>query len=307
MMASINIDLEFFDNPKVMRLISRLGQRSIESLLRLWCHVGRYSPEGGRLGDLSEDELESLTVWTGDRGMFVSTLLELHFLHRDSQGLYVHDWLEHEGHLAMYKERGRKMANARWAGHRKRQSEISQSTTASRDPDENAASNAYSNAVSMKNDAASNAYSNAKAVQYITTTTTAGGETPSPADVQEAALSPEAADVWDYWIGARTRAGLKTLSQQDKPGAARWAAEILAGRIAMPDYRLAVDNLLADPEARVKYSLGGLLRRVDIWINRTPQATQASSSAPSPEDDSWVGQGLRLQAEALGADLASLR
>jgi hypothetical protein len=132
-----------------------------------------------------------------------------------------------------------------------------------------------------------------------------GGD-PSSAEVQEAALSPEAAEVWDYWVQAREAAGLKTLSRQDKPAAARWAAEILAGRLDMPDYRLTVDNLLADPEARIKYSLGGLLRRIDLWINRTPRAIQSAPSAPPPEDYSWVGKGFRSQAKALGIDLDAL-
>jgi hypothetical protein len=104
---------------------------------------------------------------------------------------------------------------------------------------------------------------------------------------------------------------LQTVSTYGKTAAARWAADIIAGRLDMEIYRRAVDNLMADPEARLKYTLDGLRNQVDIWVNRAPQVVQAAQAAPKaaspPEDESWVGKGLRMQAAAMGIDLASLR
>lgn len=113
-MPYLNLDLDYFSHPKTRRLIGLLGRGSEALPLRLWCYVGKYHPGDGRLSDYSAQAIESILEFYGEPGKAVEALLSVGFLHKDSQGYYVHDWLEHEGHIQALKERSKKMNEKRW-------------------------------------------------------------------------------------------------------------------------------------------------------------------------------------------------
>ena len=56
----MNVDIRpsvtFFDHPKTIRLIERLGLEGAWALLRLWVFTAQYRPDG-RLNDLDEEDI----------------------------------------------------------------------------------------------------------------------------------------------------------------------------------------------------------------------------------------------------------
>lgn len=113
-MASLNIDLNFFEHPKVKRLRGMVGPEAEVYLLRLWAYVGLYFPDDGLLKEHGALEVEGLVNWRGKPQALLQALIKTGFLKKTSAGYMIHDWKEHEGHLSAYREKARKAALARW-------------------------------------------------------------------------------------------------------------------------------------------------------------------------------------------------
>ena len=113
-MSSINLDFDFFDHPKVKRLIARLGRGAEVLPVRLWCYCGKYHCEDGNLLGYSDIEIEQLIGWWGQAGECVKGLDGL-FIHAIEGGWAVHEWLEYQGHITAYKSKATKMRAARLA------------------------------------------------------------------------------------------------------------------------------------------------------------------------------------------------
>lgn len=118
-MPSINLDVNYFDHMKAMRLEARLGNGADGLPVRLWTYVGRQKPETGILEMLPE-EIERVCRWWGGKGELVKAMVEIGFIEREGEIYIVHDWLEHSGHLATFKKRAIKAARKRWGAKRKR-------------------------------------------------------------------------------------------------------------------------------------------------------------------------------------------
>lgn len=161
-MASINLDLNYFDHQKAMRLEARLGNGADVLPIRLWAYVGRQNPEHGRLAML-EAELERICRWWGDKGAMVAAMCEIGFLERDGDFFIIHDWFDHSGHLAQFKKRAQKAARKRWGVKRK-------------------SSNATSNAKAMSKQSPSRAvpYLPNKHNQHLTSPQRKGFQKPIP-------------------------------------------------------------------------------------------------------------------------------
>lgn len=155
-MPSINVDLNFFSHRKAIRLSGQLGDQAITCLLRLWCYVGQHDPEFGSLGDMLDYEIEHVSNWRGDQGVFVRALISIGLLDIIDGKAFVHGWTEHARHLIVYRNRAKRAAVVKWESHK----------------NNGASSNASSNASSMLQAdslveksiayASSNASSNAK-------------------------------------------------------------------------------------------------------------------------------------------------
>lgn len=115
-MPSLNLDLNYFDNIKTIRLKGRLGEGAELLPIKLWIHCGKHHPANGVLNNYTDDEIEKICGWEGKQGAMIRAMEELNFLQKTSGGWQVNDWLVHEGHLAAYEKRARNAANARW-GH----------------------------------------------------------------------------------------------------------------------------------------------------------------------------------------------
>jgi len=122
-MASLNLELEYFSHPKVIRLICLLGRGAEVLPLRLWAYCGKYHAQDGRLTGYSGQEIEARIEWWGKTGEAIKALIEcgqhigrLGFLESLPNGGYqCHDWLEHQGHIIVFKERSRMAAKKRWS------------------------------------------------------------------------------------------------------------------------------------------------------------------------------------------------
>lgn len=113
-MASLNLDLNYFDHVKTLRLAARLGPGSEVIPVRLWTYAGKHHPEDGKLA-LLEAELEHVCAWWGEKGAMVPALVEIGFLEKFGEFFQVHDWLDHSGHLAAFKKRAKNAAKKRWS------------------------------------------------------------------------------------------------------------------------------------------------------------------------------------------------
>jgi len=117
-MASLNVDLNYFDHPKTMRLVARLGHGADVLPIRLWAYIGRHHPESGCLA-LLESEFEHICGWWGEKGDMLTAMIEIGFVKREGNLFEVNDWHEHSGHLASFKKRAKKAARKRWGIKRK--------------------------------------------------------------------------------------------------------------------------------------------------------------------------------------------
>lgn len=114
-MPYLNLDLDFFDHRKTRRLVLALGRGSEALLIRLWCYVARHHAEHGRLTDYSPGEIETLAGWIGKPGRFIEAMTLSGFMERTDSGWSLKNWLEHQGHIAAFRARGKAMAEARWS------------------------------------------------------------------------------------------------------------------------------------------------------------------------------------------------
>jgi hypothetical protein len=80
----------------------------------MWCYTARYYSETGRLTGLPGPEIEAVCRWDGEKGKAVKAMVECGWLDLTPEGDYqVHDWQEHEGHIARYKVRAKTAVAAR--------------------------------------------------------------------------------------------------------------------------------------------------------------------------------------------------
>ncbi len=114
-MPYLNLDLDYFSHPKVVRLVGLLGVEHVAIPIRLWCYVGKYHPATGMLQAYSVMELESVLQWSGQSGQLVEALLKIKLLEKKKDGYLIHDWLDHAGHLMAFKKRAITAAKKRWA------------------------------------------------------------------------------------------------------------------------------------------------------------------------------------------------
>jgi len=94
----------------------RLGDRSFFNLVSLWSFVAMNKPDGN-LSELDAEDIEIAADWEGDGGLFFKTLIELKFIDKSDDGVFIHDWKDHNGFASHSKERSEKAkmaAETRW-------------------------------------------------------------------------------------------------------------------------------------------------------------------------------------------------
>ncbi len=120
-MPYLNLDLDYFTHPKTIRLVALCGEGSDIFPIRLWAYCAKYHALKGKLEGYSVEEIEHIIGWKGESGKLINALVKVNFLHKDANvNFYVHDWIEHEGHIITFKERSQKANKARWGGGKRR-------------------------------------------------------------------------------------------------------------------------------------------------------------------------------------------
>lgn len=118
-MPYLNLDLDYFNHPKTVRLVGLLGRGSEALPIRLWCYCGKYHMESGKLADYSPQEIESLVGWWGKPGEMVEVMEKVGLLEKLEKGYKVRDWGHYQGHLHALKVRNKKVALNRWKNMKK--------------------------------------------------------------------------------------------------------------------------------------------------------------------------------------------
>ena len=113
-MPYLNLDLDYRTHPKTVRLIGLLGREAEIFPIRLWCYCGKHHSVDGKLLGYSSQEIESAVGWWGKPEEMIKAMLKTKHIIALADGFQIVDWLEHNGHLAMFKERARKASAARW-------------------------------------------------------------------------------------------------------------------------------------------------------------------------------------------------
>ncbi len=143
-MLCINVDPNMFGHPKIRRLVGLLGPGSDVLPIKLWCHCALYHDEDGRLTNYDAKEVESLIGWWGESGAAVAAMVKVGLASWDGDTLVVNDWIEHQGHIAALKKKGRTNSQKRWNTLSSKPPILTRdaSSNASSIPSSNASSNA---------------------------------------------------------------------------------------------------------------------------------------------------------------------
>ena len=113
-MPYLNLDLDYFSHPKVIRLTGLLGSDAALLPIRLWVHAGKHHSEQGVLEAYSKHELEAVVAWVGEKGVCVDAFLKVGLIEEVEGGFKIHDWKDHAGHLSAFKKRAKSAAKKRW-------------------------------------------------------------------------------------------------------------------------------------------------------------------------------------------------
>lgn len=218
-MPELNIDLDYFEHPKVELLVERLGEWAEILPIRLWRFAARFHAESGVISGPSVLLIERHLNWRGKKGEAVEALVACGFLDPiDGGGYLVHDFLEHQGHIEAYRKRGKKAAKARWGRH---------------GPPGDATSNATSNATSITT---SNAPSNALTDGRNERTKRTDGRSESPPLETGKIAPPEdlAQRFWFVQVGRKEDqyALAETIREMLRVG---YSVEAIAAEIDRPD------------------------------------------------------------------------
>lgn len=113
-MSNLNLDLDYFEHPKIRRLVGLLGRGAEVLPIRLWCYCGKYHVESGKLTGYSVQEIESVATWWGRSGEMVAAMMQVGLLDEEAGSYAIHDWMSTNGHLIAFKKRATDAANVRW-------------------------------------------------------------------------------------------------------------------------------------------------------------------------------------------------
>lgn len=113
-MKDIRLSTEFWDHPKTVKLIRRIGLEGIRSLQILWLWTRVNRPEGILTGMNAED-IEIAARWEGEPERFVNESLNVRWIDVNDETYSLHDWGEHNPWSADSVERGDKARFSRMA------------------------------------------------------------------------------------------------------------------------------------------------------------------------------------------------
>ena len=96
-MPSINVDLDYFDHPKLQALMSMLGPSAETIPLKLWIATARFHCNDGIWPNGATADIERRCGWRGQPGKCLEALAQARILEITEAGIEAHDWLEYQG------------------------------------------------------------------------------------------------------------------------------------------------------------------------------------------------------------------
>lgn len=114
---TFNLDINYFTNPKVRRLVGILGPDSEVHHIRLMAYMAQHRPGSGGFDDWSAEEIEGAADWRGEKRKMVEAMVRCGLLHEKNGGYFLHDWKEQQPHLVKYEKtklERKKASEKRW-------------------------------------------------------------------------------------------------------------------------------------------------------------------------------------------------
>jgi hypothetical protein len=106
MNRDIRVSTTWDEHPKFRKLEKRLGAEAVLGVFRLWAYAGRVAFDGV-FRDMDSYDIAHIAKWRGDPNKFVSTLLDLRLMDRNSGDVAIHDWPEWNARAMSYPARSR--------------------------------------------------------------------------------------------------------------------------------------------------------------------------------------------------------
>lgn len=103
MNTDIRVAVGFWHHPKTKRLIREAGFEAVRSLQILWMWAAQNRPNGD-ISDLDAADIEAAADWYGPEGQFYVAIRE-RWLDETQEGLFLHEWIEHNPWAADAEER----------------------------------------------------------------------------------------------------------------------------------------------------------------------------------------------------------
>jgi hypothetical protein len=146
-MDDIRIPVNFFFHKKTLALFERFGDHGYVSLVRLFIFA-RVNRSTGDLSGIPDDQLEFMAMWKGEKGAFISALVEFGLADRGTDGsTRLHNWSKHQSWAIGAPKRSEAAsvaARAKW------EKELERKINAARNADGNTEGNAQRIEVASK-------------------------------------------------------------------------------------------------------------------------------------------------------------
>lgn len=116
MNTDIRIKIDLPNHIKYKRLKRFIQESPMEYLINFWGYVAKHVPTGQLIGWQS-DEIEDISGWDGDPGVFCAALITVGFLDKLDNGFEPHDWSDHQTWVVKAPERSaaaKKAIKSRW-------------------------------------------------------------------------------------------------------------------------------------------------------------------------------------------------
>ena len=132
MNSDIRLSVDFFSHHKTKKVLRKIGPEGVICLVRLFCYVGKFRPDG-RLDGMDVEDISDAVDWSGDAEELVSTLCGAGFIEQSDDGVYIiHDWEKHNPWAAGANERSLSASKAGKASAEKRAKTAKNQTAAQR-------------------------------------------------------------------------------------------------------------------------------------------------------------------------------
>jgi uncharacterized phage protein (TIGR02220 family) len=115
-MGNIWLDFGFLHHHKIKKLKRLLGAEAVLCLIELWSYAAQYR-ESGELYDMDIYDIEDVSNWSGEGGVFVQQLIDIKLLDFKHKTYIINNFLKNNPFIMKRKERSKaaqKAAQSRW-------------------------------------------------------------------------------------------------------------------------------------------------------------------------------------------------